>query len=209
MNTVRHNRHNSIGSGKTVETLDDDETGIDEGIEKERKEAGLYGGGFHLVDWTLGKLSSLKPLFENWEDCFVSAMGTHTHTNACTRIIKPTQTRDLGWRGGGGGRPNYFIWGGGGTGWRCAPLNPGSKVFRYEMELHNSLSECFINRDYSYLSPQCGRVHACLRPGKSLIIHLTAKNFWSNRPLTSFLRYSLLLSRSSRSYFKCRVDGRL
>lgn len=102
MNTVRHNRHNSIGSGKTVETLDDDETGIDEGIEKERKEAGLYGGGFHLVDWTLGKLSSLKPLFENWEDCFVSAMGTHTHTNACTRIIKPTQTRDLGWRGGEG-----------------------------------------------------------------------------------------------------------
>lgn len=171
VNMVRHNRHNFIGSGKTVETLD----------ENRRRERGGgrtwnpgYTRRFSLSRLNSGKLSSLKPLSQNWEHCFVRAMGhiSHSDTPVQTgmRIIKPGETRDL-WRKEWRRRRRrrrmsklFYIRGRWNRLVMRAPLNPGSKVFRYEMELHNSLSECFINRDYSYLSPQCGRVYACCVP---------------------------------------------
>lgn len=60
-----------------------------------------YTRRFSLSRLNSGKLSSLKPLSQNWEDCFVRAMGhiSHSDTPVQTgmRIIKPAQTRDL-WR---------------------------------------------------------------------------------------------------------------
>lgn len=74
INMVRHNRHNFIGSGKTVETLD----------ENRRRERGGgrtwnpgYTRRFSLSRLNSGKLSSLKPLSQNWEHCFVRGNGTH------------------------------------------------------------------------------------------------------------------------------------
>lgn len=70
-----------------------------------------YTRRFSLSRLNSGKLSSLKPLSQNWEDCFVRAIGyiSHSDTPIQTgmRIIRPTQTQDLWrkeWRGRGEGR---------------------------------------------------------------------------------------------------------
>lgn len=155
-----------------METLDD-ETRIDEaGREREGLGTRLYEEVF-TQQIELRKVVVSKTAIPELGRLFCKGNGTHfafghTRTNRYAHNQTGTNAGSLEKRveegEGRGGCPNYFISGGGGTGWRCPPLNPGSKVFRYEMELHNSLSECFINRDYSYLSPQCGRVYACCVP---------------------------------------------